>query len=298
MAHGAPESVDDVPPYLDNIRYGLSTVPSIVEEVKRRYQLIGGKSPLLEITRNQAAALQSFLNQGGNRDLKVYFGMRNWRPYIRDVVKVIVEDGIRRLLAVCLAPQYSKLSTELYFDALREALKTCDADVEVRFITGWANHPLLIDAFVEKYQLALDHLRAQGREKIFTVFTVHSILQESVANGDPYLEEYDGTVRAIVERVEPLRWTKAFQSQGQRPGPWVGPAVESVLDRIARKGSKTVLIFPVGFVSDHIEILYDIDIGFKQYAVSKHLHLCRTESLNLSSQFIETLGSLVWEHLI
>ena len=299
MAHGAPESVNDIPQYLKNIRGGTESSPEVIQTIKERYEAIGGSSPLLEITRAQASALQRFLNQDGNRDFKVYFAMRNWSPYIRDVVKVALEDGVRRIVGLCLAPQYSRWSTELYFKTLREALKKNSADaIELRLVSGWANHPRLIDAFVEKYQAAIKKLQAMGRDEVYTVFTLHSIPAESIDYGDPYAEEYNKTVQAIVERVKPHRWYKAYQSQGMIPVPWLGPTVEKTLDKIAGYGPKTVLIFPVGFVSDHIEILYDIDISFKSYATARNLYLSRTESLNLSPDFIEALAAVAWEHSI
>jgi len=165
-------------------------------------------------------------------------------------------------------------------------------------IGSWANQPSLIDAFVEKYNIAMDKIHSLGYEQVHTVFTVHSIPAESLEQGDFYDKEYDSTVKAIVERIKPFRWFQAYQSQGMIPVPWLGPTVESVLDRIARIGSKPVLMFPVGFVSDHVEILYDIDIEFSEYAKSKNLQLFRTESLNQSPLFTEALASVVWEHLV
>ena len=210
-----------------------------------------------------------------------------------------MEDGVERVLALCLAPQYSTWSTKLYFNTLNDALDSySEKNLPVLLIGSWANQPSLIDAFVDRYNSAMDKIRALGHEQVHTIFTVHSIPAESLELGDFYDKEYDSTVRAIVERVKPLRWYKAYQSQGMIPVPWLGPPVESVLDRIARLGAKPVLIVPVGFVSDHVEILYDIDIEFAQYAKSKKLELFRTESLNLSPLFTEALASVVWEHLV
>ena len=274
MAHGAPTSVDDIPLYLKNIRGGTDSSPEVIQIIRDRYEAIGGSSPLLAITKSQAEELEKFLNQhGGN--FKVYIGMRNWAPYIRDVVKQMLEDGVEKIIALCLAPQYSTWSTKLYF-----------------------NQPRLIDAFVEKYNIAMDKIRILRYEKVHTVFTVHSIPAESLELGDFYDKEYDSTVKAIVEKIKPYRWHQAYQSQGMIPVPWLGPTVESVLDRIARIGSKPVLMVPVGFVSDHVEILYDIDIEFAEYAKSKNLTLFRTESLNQSPLFTEALASVVWEHLV
>jgi len=298
MAHGAPTCVDDIPLYLKNIRGGTESSPEVVQIIRDRYEAIGGSSPLLKITQGQAKELEKFLNQG-ELNFKVYVGMRNWSPYIKDVVKQIMKDEVDRILALCLAPQYSTWSTKLYFNALNDALDYySEENLPVQLIGSWANQPSLIDAFVERYNSAMDKIRALGHKQVHTIFTVHSIPAESLELGDFYDKEYDSTVEAIVERVKPFRWYKAYQSQGMIPVPWLGPTVESVLDRIARLGSKPVLMVPVGFVSDHVEILYDIDIEFTRYAKSKKLKLFRTESLNLSPLFTEALASVVWEHLV
>ena len=298
MAHGAPTCVDDIPLYLKNIRSGTESSPEVIQIIRDRYEAIGGSSPLLEITTRQAAELEKFLNQDGG-NFKVYIGMRNWSPYIRDAVKQMVADGVERVLAMCLAPQYSTWSTKLYFNALNNALDEHSAgSLPVQFIGTWANQPSLIDAFVDRYDSAMEKMRGQGHDKVHTIFTVHSIPAESLEYGDFYDEEYDSTVKAIVERVKPFRWYQAYQSQGMIPVPWLGPTVEDTLDRIARFGSKPVLIVPVGFVCDHIEILYDIDIEFTKHAESKKLKLFRTESLNHSPLFIEALASVVWGHLV
>ena len=298
MAHGAPTSVDDIPLYLKNIRGGTDSSPEVIQIIRDRYEAVGGSSPLLEITKGQSEKLEKFLNQNGG-NFKVYIGMRSWAPYIRDVVKKMLEDGVEKIIALCLAPQYSTWSTKLYFNAFNDALeKNLKGDFPpVQIIGSWANQPSLIDAFVEKYNIAMDKIRTLGYEKVHTVFTVHSIPAESLELGDFYDKEYDSTVKAIVDRVKPYRWYQAYQSQGMIPVPWLGPTVESVLDRIAKIGPKPVLIVPVGFVSDHVETLYDIDIEFSRYAKSKNLTLFRTESLNQSPLFTEALASVVWEHL-
>ena len=299
MAHGAPTSVNDIPLYLKNIRGGTDSSPEVIQIIQERYKAIGGSSPLLEITKVQAKALEKFLNQNGE-NFKVYIGMRNWGPYIQDVVNQMLEDGVEKILALCLAPQYSTWSTKLYFKAFNDALekKLKGERPPVQLIGSWANQPSLIDAFVEKYHIAMDKINSLGYEQVHTVFTIHSIPAESLKLGDFYDKEYDSTVKAIVERIKPYRWYQAYQSQGMIPVPWLGPTVESILDRIAKIGSKPVLVVPVGFVSDHVEILYDIDIEFSEYARSKNLKLFRTESLNNSPLFTEALASVVWEHLV
>ena len=296
MAHGAPESVDDIPEYLRNIRGGTESTSETIQIIRDRYEQIGGKSPLRKITEELCVRLESFLNQQGEQ-FKVYCGMRNWSPYICDEVKRMKEDGIKRVVAICLSPQFSTWSTRLYFNVFKEALKSCGIeDLDVRYIGSWADHPLLIDAFEEKYQAALAKLESDV--SVYTIFTAHSIPAESIELGDPYGEEFDKTVKKLVERIQPKNWFKAYQSQGMIPVPWLGPTVESVLDKIARQGSKTVLMVPVGFVCDHVEILFDIDIEFSEYAKERKLNLYRTESLNLSPIFVETLASVTWENLV
>ena len=295
MAHGAPESTDDIPEYLKTIRGGRDSTPETIQIIRDRYEQIGGKSPLREITAELAERLEKFLNQEGPQ-FKVYVGMRNWSPYIRDEVKRMKEDGIEKVIALCLAPQFSTWSTKLYFNAFEEALKECGYEnIDVHFVASWANHPLLIDAFSEKYREALAKLNG---ESVYTIFTAHSIPSESIDLGDPYDQEFNKTVELLVDRVKPNNWYQAYQSQGMIPVPWLGPTVESVLDKISRVGSKTVLIVPVGFVCDHVEILFDIDIEFKNYAVDKKLKLHRTESLNFSPTYIEALASIAWETMV
>lgn len=298
MAHGAPESTDDIPEYLKTIRGGKESSPETIEIIRDRYEQIGGKSPLREITTELADQLEKFLNQQGSQ-FKVYVGMRNWSPYISDEVKRMREDGIEKVIALCLAPQFSTWSTKLYFDAFKKALKNCGGEkMDVHFIGSWANHPLLIDVFAEKFQEALKKLDSENSESIYTIFTAHSIPSESIELGDPYDQEFNKTVQLLVDRVKPSHWYQAYQSQGMIPVPWLGPTVESVLDKISRLGSKTVLIVPVGFVCDHVEILFDIDIEFKKYAEDRKLKLYRTESLNVSPTYIEALASIAWEAMV
>jgi len=299
LAHGAPLRVQDIPKYLKNIRGGTNSSTEVIQEVASRYKQIGGRSPLLDITTAQAEALEDFLNRGDD-EFKVYVGMRNWSPYIQDVVSQAVNDGAERIVALCLAPHYSKWSTERYQKAFKEAMEPwLSRKLDVRFVTSWPNHPLLIDAFVERYRAAEVDLKAKGKKNVHTIFTVHSIPSDSVTDyGDPYVEEYGKTLQGILQRVDIPDWHQAYQSQGMIPVPWLEPSVEETLDKIAEAGGKTALIVPVGFVCDHIEILYDIDIDFKKYAAARDIELFRTESLNTSPLFVEALAAVVWEHLV
>ncbi|NIQ02435.1 MAG: ferrochelatase [Nitrospinaceae bacterium] len=298
LAHGAPTYVRDIPRYLKNIRGGTNSSPEVIREVAARYEAIGGRSPMIDHTQAQARALEQFLNQGEER-FQVYVGMRNWKPYIRDAVNQAMSDGAERLVALCLAPQYSKWSTERYLKSFREALDGWQRKIiEVKFITSWPNQPNLIDAFVERYRAAEADLKAKGKADFHTLFTVHSIPSDSVDMfGDPYVEEYGKTLQGILDQLNLSNWHQAYQSQGMIPVPWLEPSVEEILDKVAKAGGQTALVVPVGFVCDHIEILYDIDIAFKEYAAGKGIELYRTESLNTSPLFTEALAAVVWEHL-
>lgn len=297
LGHGAPEDVKHIPEYLKNIRGGKVSSPEVVAEVTERYELLGGSSPFRKLTQEQAEALEVFLNQGGD-EFKVYYGMRVWKPFIKDVVKQAMDDGAERIIAICLAPQYSEWSTERYWRSFKEALKDVPGHIPIHFITSWAGDPSLIDAFEERYQAAVEKMKADGVEDFHTVFTVHSIPEGPRGKEDPYVHDYNRTMDGLIERVNPSPWYQAFQSQGMIPVPWLEPSVEQTIDEIAEAGGKTVLIVPVGFVCDHVEILYDIDIAFKEYAEGKGLKLYRTESLNSSPGLIEALGAAVWERLI
>ena len=299
LAHGAPTCIQDIPEYLKNIRGGRESSPEVIQEVTDRYERIGGGSPLLEITRSQAEALQQFLNQDGDA-FTVYLGMRTWAPFIQETVQQVVADGMERIVALCLAPQYSQWSTERYMKSFSDALAQAGAEgLEIQFVKSWPDQPRLIDAFVERYQAAADQLRAEGREDFHTLFTVHSIPSSSVEEeGDPYIQEYEKTLHSILEQANISRWHQAYQSQGMIPVPWLEPSVEATIDKIADAGGTSILMVPVGFVCDHVEILYDIDIAFKKYAAQRNIELRRVESLNASPLFIEALASVVWEHLV
>ena len=218
LAHGAPTRIQDIPEYLKNIRSGRVSSPEVIQEVASRYKQIGGGSPLLKITRSQAEALQQFLNQDGD-DFKVYLGMRTWAPFIQEAVQAAVADGMERIVALCLAPQYSHWSTERYLKSFNDALAQSGCEgLEIQFVKSWPDQPRLIDAFVERYHSAADQLVAEGREDFHTLFTVHSIPASSVEeDGDPYIQEYEKTLHSIVEQANISRWHQAYQTVSLRP---------------------------------------------------------------------------------
>ncbi len=289
LAHGAPENLDDIPEFLLNVRGGRKLPDAAVREITRRYGLVGG-SPLLKLTNRQAEAL------GAEVGLPVYVGMRNWKPFIAETLERVKADELERVVALCMAPHNSRTSIGLYRKSLSEACEKTFPGLRIDFVENWHDEPLLIAAFREKLVQAIDRARAQAGCEIPVVFTAHSVPEKTIAGGDPYQQQVRETAALLAVAVGPEylpRYRVAFQSQGMTAESWIGPTVESQIDEIAAAGQKYVLIVPIGFVCDHIEILYDIDIMFTEYGKARSVTVLRTESLNDSPLFIRALGSIV-----
>lgn len=285
LAHGAPERVEDVPEYLRYVRGGQPVAREVLEEVEHRYREIGGGSPMLARTREQAEALGARL-----APVPVYFAMRNWHPFIRDVMARIQQDGIERIIAICLAPQYSKASVGFYFRKVQEARQALGMRVEIVWTKSFHDHPDLISAFVEKLKAAHDGGKV--------LFTAHSLPTRILDTGDPYDNETRNTARLVAEAAGLKDWDFAYQSQGMTAEPWLGPTVESKLEEYAAAGLRSLTIHPIGFVSDHVEVLFDVDILFRRLASDRGIRLVRPESLNSSSLFIEALAKVAAQRLV
>jgi protoporphyrin/coproporphyrin ferrochelatase len=271
LAHGAPTRVEDVEAYLDNVRGGRPRNQAIVDEVTHRYRDIGGASPLLCWTTEQAQALEKVLG------IPVHFAMRNWHPFIRDVVPAIQAD---RIAAICLAPQFSEMSVGLYMKRTVEAAPS----LNFSWARSYHDEPLLIEAFTERLRPMLPAAKV--------LFTAHSLPEKALANGDPYERECRATAAAVAARAGLQSYDFAFQSQGMTADKWLGPTVESMLDQYAAEGVKDVIIHNIGFVCDHVEILWDIDIGFRDYAAARGIAIRRPESLNASPTFTAALAEV------
>ena len=278
LAHGAPERVEDVESYLNFVRGGRPGSPQVVEEVRHRYEAIGGSSPLLRWTRAQADALERLLG------VPVFFGMRNWHPFIRETMDRVRESGVERLAAICLAPQYSELSVGLYIKRTEEARTAAGVTADIAWAKSFHVEPLLVEAFAEKLAPL-----AAGRR---VLFTAHSLPEKALANGDPYDRETRATAAAVANQLGLNEWDFAYQSQGMTDDRWLGPTVESVLEDYAASGVQDVVLDPIGFVCDHVEILYDIDVQFRDFAKARGIDLVRPESLNGSETFTRALGEV------
>ena len=285
LAHGSPESPADIPEFMKHITGGRPVPALVMREVTYRYSLIG-KSPLTEITMQQAEALQASLG------LPVYVGMRNWRPFISDAIRQITSSGIEKVVAICLAPQNSSTSVGLYSKVLADERKP---GLSVQFVESWHDHPLLIQGFAERLEPVWRQASAETGSALPVIFTAHSVPTRTIQAGDPYEKQAKETAQLVAGRITgltPELQHFAFQSQGLTSGPWLGPTVETVMLEQKRRGHKGVVIAPIGFVCDHVEVLYDIDIDFRQFANEQQLKLWRPESLNTSPTFITALAKL------
>lgn len=294
MAYGGPHSLDDIEPYLLDVRGGRETPAHLVEEVRARYAQIGGQSPLPAITRAQAQAVAERLNaEPDGPRYRAYVGMRHWTPWIRDAVADIMADGLRRVVALCMAPHYSRMSVGAYFKKLAEAQAMLGADLEVAKIEAWHTHPLFIEALAEKVRTALARFAAPDRVKV--VFTAHSLPAAVVEQGDPYADQLHETARSLATRLglPDDAWRFCYQSAGAGHTRWLEPAVEDVVVELADGEYKDILVAPIGFVADHVEVLYDIDIVCRRLATEHGARLERTPSLNTSPRFIEALADIV-----
>ena len=302
LAHGTPETIEQIPEYLRNVVSGRPMPQTVIEEIQHRYSLIG-RSPLTELTLEHARLVEAEVAAQGH-PVRVYVGMRNWRPYIPDVVKQMRADGVEEAAVLCLAPQNSRTSVGLY----RRAVEAEAGSLRIDFTEGWADHPLLAEAFAERLRTAQAKLAAELGAPVPVLFTAHSVpcrtVQTPAADAgprhwpagqgpDPYPSDAKRTAQLVAERMPEIpRWWFAFQSQGASGGPWIGPTVEETLDKVAAEGVKTLLLQPIGFLCDHVEILYDVDIAFRQYAANLGLRLERPESLNASPMLARAVADL------
>ena len=289
LAHGSPDSPDDVPEFLKYVTGGRPVSDTTLEEVRHRYSLIG-KSPLTDITMAQGVEVQRELG------LPVYVGMRNWKPFIADVVRQMMEAGVENVLAICLAPQNSSTSVGLYKRALFAEMKP---GIAVQFVEEWHDHPMLIQAFAERLEPVWRQASAELGSPAPVIFTAHSVPTRTIQAGDPYEHQAKETAQLVAAKVglAPDLHHFAFQSQGMSGGPWLGPTVEKVILDLKKQGHNGVVVDPIGFLCDHVEVLYDIDIGFKKFAAEENIKLWRTESLNTSPAFISALAHLASEKL-
>ena len=304
MAMGGPDSLDDVEPYLLDVRGGRSTPPELVEEIRERYRMTGGRSPVLDITRELAGKLQAGLNRPGLPPFRTFVGLRHWHPRISEAWADVVAAGAQRVVAVCMAPHYSAMTVGKYLEKLEEARREVGgADIPLTTVGSWSRHPRLVDALAGAVTEGLQQFPDEERDEVPILFSAHSLPQRILAEGDPYPDEVAATVEAVCRRLAedrdgaPVPARFAYQSQGRSDELWLGPTVETVLEELAGEGHRNVLMAPVGFLSDHVEITYDIDVEFRAQADKLGLRLERMPMLNATDPLVHTVAALVDQSL-
>jgi protoporphyrin/coproporphyrin ferrochelatase len=297
MAYGTPYSLDEVEPYYTDVRGGRAPTPELLVELKERYRLVGGRTPLLEISRAQADGLQRLLDAEAPGRYRVYLGMKHWHPYIAAAVRQMRADGIREALAVALAPHYSRMSIGGYISRIEDAQASLDGEpIRFRYVESWHDEPIFLEALATQVRAALaTSFAPEERDGVFVLFTAHSLPERIREWDDPYQRELLATSRGVADvlGLPADRWDFAFQSAGRTPEPWLGPDILTKLRELAAAGRRTVLVCPVGFISEHLEIFYDIDYEAHRLAEELGVHLERIEMLNATPPLLEALAAVV-----
>lgn len=303
MAYGTADGVRDIERYYTDIRGGRPPPPELLDELKERYAAIGNRFPLLDITRGQAAALEEELNRedagaGGRAGrFRVYLGMKHSPPFIAQGVERMRQDGVARAVGLVLAPHYSRLSVGGYIERVNHAVALCEGAPSFAFVESWHLHPLFIDFLASRVEDALATLTFEERARAFVLFSAHSLPARVTEEGDPYPRQLRETADAVAAELGLRAFGTAWQSAGRTPEPWLGPDLGRVIRDVARDGIRAVVVCPCGFVADHLEILYDIDIEAQDVARAAGIRLVRTDSPNADPAFVRALGAVVTERL-
>lgn len=289
LAYGSPEKAEDVEAYFTHIRGGCTPSPESVRNLRERYESVGGKTPLREITETAAKLLQAELKARG-QDLQVFVGMKHWHPYISDSIEKMLALGITNVVAIAQAPHFSRMSIGAYREAVQKAAN--GSPLNVVFVEQWHDHPGFIDLIANRVTEALRQFAPEGGEQIEVVFSAHSLPERIRSWDDPYERQLLESCQLIAERAALANWHFAWQSAGQTGEPWLGPDLGEYLQVLSRKGVRKVLSVPVGFVAEHLEVLYDIDIEAQERARSLGIRLMRTQMPNATPDFVNLLADI------
>jgi ferrochelatase len=288
MAYGGPRGLDEVEPYLRDVRGFRETPPQVVAQVRARYARIGGRSPILEATAAQARALGGALNNG-RLSFEPVVGMRHWHPYIREALAQLEQRGITRAVGLVMAPHYSRMSIGAYYRAVAEA----GTGVTVAGIESWHLLPGYVAAIVDRVREALARFGPDERPRVPVIFTAHSLPERIRAWDDPYPRQLDETVAAVAARLDGQPHVTAYQSAGMTAEPWLGPDVGDALADLADRGARHAVVAPIGFVSEHVEVLYDLDVELRERAAALGVRLERTRTLDDAAPMVARLAELV-----
>jgi len=293
LAYGTPETPDDVGPYFRHIRGGRAPSPEAIESLRQRYAVIGGRTPLLSITTETASALQAALNVDAPDEYRTYIAMKHWHPFIGDVIPRIAADGVRRLIVIVLAPHYSRMSIGGYRKYVEEAIARLDVPVDLIFVESWHLEPEFIALIAGRVREGLAALPEGEREGACVVFSAHSLPERIRTWNDPYESQLLASCEAVARNLGLRNWRFAWQSAGHTGEPWLGPDIVDYLETLHAEGVGTVLSVPIGFVCDHLEVLFDIDHEAAAKAAALGMTLRRTRMPNATPELIAVLAALV-----
>lgn len=292
IGYGGPEKKDDIIPFLNEVAKGRPIPKDRLEEVAHHYELIGGRSPLNEYTYKQAKKLQNFLNLAGYCT-PVYIGMRNWHPFFSEAVNDMKRDGIRNVVGFILAAHQSDVSWERYIREVERASTECGAEFSFRYTEPLYNHPWFTESCADNVRECLEEIDPDEREGTKLIFTAHSIPVE-MAEASPYVQQLEETCRQVAEKSAHSNWMLAYQSRSGSPSePWLEPDVCDVIHELGSKGTKKVIVQPVGFLCDHVEVLFDIGIEAKEAAEEAGVELYRARTVNDDDKFIRAMKDLI-----
>jgi ferrochelatase len=293
MAYGGPASLDEIPGYLADIRHGRPTPRAVLDEITENYRAIGGSSPLLAVSQRQVDALQTRLGEL----YRCYLGMRHWSPWIEEVVDEMVEDGVTHAVGLVLAPQFSSMSVARYQQKVADGLELSRGRIHFEHVVSYHDADGLIQVFVRRVEEGIAQWPEEVRERVHVVFSAHSLPLRVISSGDPYGDQCQETARLVAERagLSEERWSWSWQSAGRTPEPWAGPDLGEHLETLAAQGVDHVLCVPVGFVSDHVELLFDVDHRARAIAEQLGMSFVRPPALNDDPMFVDTLAELVRE---
>jgi protoporphyrin/coproporphyrin ferrochelatase len=293
LAYGSPETPDQVEPYFRHIRGGRTPSPEAVEHLRHRYELIGGRTPLLAITTDTARGLQAALDQRAPGEYRTYVAMKHWHPYIADVIPRLAADGIRRVIAIVLAPHYSRMSVGGYRQYVEQTIANLSAPMELTFVETWHMQPEFLELMSARVREGLTQF-PRG-EDVCVLFSAHSLPVRIRTWDDPYEAQLNASCVAVARHAQLRDWRFAWQSAGGTGEPWLGPDIVDYLHVLHSEGIRNVLSVPIGFVCEHLEVLYDIDHEAAQKATALGMTLRRTRMPNATPEFIAVLDALVAE---
>jgi ferrochelatase len=296
LAYGTPETLDDVELYYTHIRGGRAPSPESLENLRERYRLVGGRTPLLDLTRDVAHKLQGRLDADAPGRYRVYIGMKHWHPFIGEVLPRMAADGIRTALGLVLAPHYSRMSIGSYRKYVDQAHEKLAEPIDIRLVESWQAHPLFRQLIADRIVEGLAQFPAEMRDQVKVLFSAHSLPERILTWDDPYPRELRESAAGIAELLGLHDWRFAFQSAGMTGEPWLGPDILDYLAELAAEGVFAVLSVPFGFVADHLEVLWDIDNEAQAKAAELGVTLHRTRMPNADPEFVEVLAAIVTGH--